>query len=650
MLLLGGIQVKNGKRLIGVIISDVTAEFQSRLMSGIIEQANEYQYNVAVFSTFIREEGTTEHKHGEYNIFKLINFNQFDGIIFVPDTIRMDGVVKELEENLLKYCICPVISVNMNDSCFPKIATDEVGEFKNIVNHFIQDHKFTRINCLTGPKGTSAAMNRLEGYMEALRENNLPIEPNRIYFGDFWRFSGRDFVNQFLNSKELLPEVVICANDYMAISVCDALKDVEIRVPEDICVSGYDNIIEAGLNTPSITTYKTPIERIGKRAVKYIYEKINHITNVDESLIYGDIVLGESCGCASLKEPYTIKRDKNYQFELDTVKEDFSVINLMGENLTEVSNLQDFFISLSEHIYLLKNYKDFYLCLCDDWEATEPNKEYGESPYLKDGYTSNMRLEIAVKDREYIKDHYDFPLEDMLPALYDVDDTTKTFYFVPVHFKDRCFGYCAITFQDNKRVYDYNYRAWVRNISNALEFVRVQNNLKWCYDKLDDISVRDALTGIYNRRGFDRYAGSIFDKCVKEQTPFILLLGDLDNLKEINDLCGHVEGDTALIHVAKAFQSIEFGNPVYARIGGDEFVTVLQGDYSKQQIKNYKIQIQSYLDDLNKNNTFPFSVYISIGIFHGIPTMDTTINECITIADKKMYIEKQMKKSNSISI
>jgi diguanylate cyclase (GGDEF)-like protein len=641
--------LKSGKKLIGVILSDAASEFQRRLISGIIAQAKEYQYNVAIFSTFVRDEGTYEHRYGEYNIFKLVNFNRFDGIIFAPDTIRMNGVAKEIEDKLRLSCKCPIISVNMNDSCFAKVPIDEVGEFKNIVNHFIHEHKFTRINCLTGPKESKAARHRLEGYMQALSEHNIPIEQDRIYYGDFWRFSGREFVDKFMNSKDLLPEAVVCANDYMAISVCDALKDYGIRVPEDICVSGYDNIIEASLNTPSITTYKTPVERIGKRAVKYIYEKINLITQEDESIIYGDIVLGESCGCGNAKEPYTKKQDKNYQFELDTIKEDFSVINLIGENLIEVSNLQDFFISLSEHIYLLKDYKDFYLCLCDNWEAINQTTEPSESPYLKDGYTSNMRLEIAVKNREYIKDHYVFPLEDMLPALYDNDETTNTFYFVPVHFKDRAFGYCAITFQDEMRVYDYNYRAWVRNISNSLEFVRVQNNLRWCYDKLDDISVRDALTGIYNRRGFDRYAGSIFDNCVKDQKPFMLLLGDSDNLKQINDLCGHVEGDTALINFAKAFQSINVPNSIYARIGGDEFVAVLQGDYTKQQVEYYKDQIQAYLADLNSRKMYPFSIYISIGIYYGVPTRDTTINDCITIADKKMYIEKQMKKNDSIS-
>ena len=638
--------VKSKRKLIGVILSDATAEYSEMLLKGIIAQAKEYDYNVAVFSTFIKDAGAKKHKIGEQNIFNLPNYNKFDGIIFSPDTIKIEGVAAEIEEDLRKNCKCPVVCADISMSSFLKVPTDEAKDFKQIVNHFIKVHGFTRINCLTGPKGSTPSELRLEGYMDALRENNILIEPSRISYGDFWRDAGKAFVDNIMSSQDLLPQAIVCGNDYMAITVCNKLKEYGVRVPEDICVSGYDNVKEASLNTPSITTLKTPIESIGGRAVRYIHEIIRGVEVKDNSVLYGDLVMAESCGCGgnNLHMHNCMSSEKNYQYELDTAKDNFTDINLMGEDLIGASTLDDFLNGIREHLCLLLDYSDFYLCLCEDWDTIGQNEDSEDMPYIKVGYSKNMTIELEMENQIYKESHITFPVEDMLPALQEENETMRTFFFVPIHFKDRCYGYAVLTYGDQVKIFDFTYRSWARNINNTLEFVRVQNNLRWCYNRLDQVSVRDALTGIYNRRGFDRYAEDIYNSCIVRQKPFILLLGDLDNLKMINDHYGHLEGDNAIISVAKAFQSIDAENCVYARLGGDEFALVFRGDYTDNQITSYKQDIHKYMEDLNKFNKYPYSASISIGMYYGIPTYENRINDCINIADKRMYVEKNKKK------
>lgn len=610
-----------------------------------MKAANEYDYNVAIFSTFIKAEGTTKHKIGEKNIFKLPNYQAFDGIIVVPDTIRLEGVASEVISDILKTSKCPVVCGDMFFAPIHHIPMDEVADFKHIVEHFIHVHGFTRINCLTGPQGVLQSELRLTGYKSALEENEIPFEEGRVWYGDFWRQSGKDMVEDMLKSNMPLPEAIVCANDYMAITVCEALKEKGIRVPEDICVSGYDNVREANLNTPSITTVMPPLEDIGRRCVSYIHEMLVGMP-VDNSKLYGSIVFAESCGC-KFDNPYDkniLMKEKNYQYVLDNMKDDFTVMNLMGENLNGVSTLDELLKGLCEHTYLLKDYKDFYLCLCNSWDAVGEDEE--EGTYLVSGYTDTMSLELSYENKEYVNGKQEFPLGLMLPDLYKEHDSNKIYYFVPLHFKDRCFGYAVFSFGNQIKILDYTFRSWVRNINNSLEFVRVQNNLRWCYDRLDEIAIRDALTGIYNRRGLERYIHSIFNQCVENKLPFIMMIGDLDNLKRINDEFGHLEGDRALLQVTKAFKSLRLNDAIFARTGGDEFVLVINSNKSIEEVNQLKEKIYSYLDCLNEDKKYPYPVAISIGIYYDIPKEGSSINECHCIADRNMYIEKKKRKGN----
>ncbi len=638
--------MKKKRKLIGVLLSEVTGEYREHLLRGIITQAKEYDYNVAVFATFVKVEGTYGHNQGEANIFQLPNYDKFDGIIFAPDTIRVDGASARVEADLHKRCKCPVICADMGVSSFPRIPKDDREDMRRLVNHFIKDHGFRSINCLTGPRTFTEAELRLQGYKDALAENNIPIDINRIRYGDFWRDSGVGFVDDIMNGLIPFPEAIVCTNDYMAITVCNTLEEYGLRVPDDVCVSGYDNIKAARHNSPTITTVEMPIADIGRRSVKAIHEVISGIEDRDDSVLHGELILGESCGCINSEEnrKNAFEKAVNYQLELEGAKEDFYAMSIMGENLIGISDLGEFFIGLKRHFDLLKDYNEFYLCLCEDWDGKNEDNDC----YRRNGYSDNMIQELAVKNQQFILEKNVFPSKEMLPALFAETEHRRTFYFVPVHFKDRCFGYAVLAYRDNFKSFDFTYRSWIQNINNSLEFVRVQNNLRWCYDRLDEIAVSDALTGIYNRRGFDRYAGNIFTHCVEEQKPFLLLIGDLDNLKRINDNFGHTEGDRALITVAEAFKSIRDDNAVYARIGGDEFVTVLNGDYTKEQAEQYKQKIYQYLDSINRENRYPYLIGTSIGIYYGIPDAEMSINDCIDTADKLMYTEKHKKKHEFI--
>lgn len=636
------------RRLIGVMLSDATAEYPRNVLKGIMEQAKVLDYNVAVFSSFIRSEGSERHQVGDMKIFQLPNYNMLDGVIILPDSIHLKDTLEKIKVDLSKNCSCPVICADMTDGNWIKIPTNEEKDFMEIVEHFITEHKFTKINCLTGVKGSVQAELRLEGYKKALVKYNIEIDDTRIMYGDFWKDSGKLFVEKMMLDKENLPEAIVCANDYMAIAVCEALKEYGYRVPEDICVSGFDNIREAVLNHPSIATIRSPQKEIGMRAVRFIHKYYEGKVQ-DSSILYGELLVGESCGCNKISyySKESLIQRKNFQAVINNMRSEISELNLMRETLVGVDSMEEFFQRLNEKVYLIKGYKDFYLCLNDDWNdnSGDVTTSYiNENWTSKNYYTDRMNVQVLHKNKLFVSNNTSFKTSDMLSALWEETENMNTYFFVPVHFEARTYGYAVVTYEDKSKIYDYDLRSWISNISTCLEIQRIQNNLRWYHDQVENLAIRDTLTGVYNRRGLDKYSKHIFLEAIEYKKYFSMFVVDLDNLKWINDNHGHQEGDNALLMVTETFLRLPSELGVFARTGGDEFVYIFSHEMNKESIIEFKRKIQNNLRDISLENSNGYMVSISIGIYYGIPSSTMDISDCHSIADKSMYYEKVRKK------
>lgn len=94
------------------------------------------------------------------------------------------------------------------------------------------------------------------------------------------------------------------------------------------------------------------------------------------------------------------------------------------------------------------------------------------------------------------------------------------------------------------------------------------------HERLYDMSLRDELTGLYNRRGFFTLSEHLLKTAIRQQKGLFMLYGDLDGLKGINDILGHQKGDCALINIANILKEICRDSDIIARLGGDEFVVM----------------------------------------------------------------------------
>ena len=161
-------------------------------------------------------------------------------------------------------------------------------------------------------------------------------------------------------------------------------------------------------------------------------------------------------------------------------------------------------------------------------------------------------------------------------------------------------------------------------------------------DVLHLLSLTDELTGLYNRRGFFALAEHHLKKIKRKGTKNFLFYADLDNLKGINDSCGHLEGDMAIKAFAEILKSTFRESDVIARIGGDEFV-IFPVPLTETEEGSIVRRLQDTLDSHNLNGEHEYRLSFSYGIAHCNPEMNCNIDELLASADELMYSHKNQK-------
>jgi len=160
------------------------------------------------------------------------------------------------------------------------------------------------------------------------------------------------------------------------------------------------------------------------------------------------------------------------------------------------------------------------------------------------------------------------------------------------------------------------------------------------HQELEELSLRDPLTGLYNRRGFWLLAEQSLRLAKRNGRESVLLLADVDRLKTINDAHGHLAGDQALCLVARAFVAAMRESDIIARLAGDEFVA-LAVEAHPPGIPSLIGRFRGCLHDQRRTTEGTADLTVSIGSAPFDPTSSPTLEELMDAADKAMYVEKR---------
>lgn len=626
---------------IAILITALDADGQAEMLKGIEESAKSKGYNVAVFLWFTGAFEKDKHNSGEINIIDLPDLTLFDGIILFDNALHIEKNRKKIEA-LLEEVDCPIVCIGCKMKDAPQIRTDTYTAMHELVEHYVVKHGMRRIHFVKGVKGNADAEARYRAYEDVLTENGIPIVPERISQGDFYVTGAEQAAREILQSKLPFPEAIVCANDIMASTICSKLMEKGYRVPEDVAISGYDCTLEGQMQYPKLTTVRMRSKELGKVACETLVDMLDGKNVEKEILLPDEVIYGESCGCQFTET--TRGMHMIYGGAGIIQRKLIHQMIRLEKNIIAATTYNEWLEALKEFIAQI-NPPEFYYCVNDDFQENIFEKAMMEQEEMSGeerlAYSPVVKVLLAYQNGIF-KNRSDFESRYAFEDLFRDTEKGKLYIFSPVHYLDRTFGY--FVFVDSSfPVGNQLYVSWLINMGDFIENIRKQSLLRNAMKQLDDMYIRDPLTGVYNRFGMNRFFAEIKRKYLTSSHTYLQIsFIDVDDLKAINDKYGHEEGDYIISTTAEILQNV---NKKYyvIRYGGDEFI-VMGTVSSEKDIAEYWQKVDEEIEAHNRNCKRQSTLSISYG--YDIFKLDakTYLEDCIHVTDEKMYIVKKEKK------
>lgn len=294
----------NSTRKIGLVISDITNPFFTAVARGVEDEIGRHRYNTILCNTDEIPEREEAYLH-------LLATQQVDGLIIAPTGVRSETLIELAESDV------PIVQLDRTspDLQAPLVGVNnEEGAYQAIRYLIGLGHR--RIAYLMSLETISTQLERLEGWKQALREANLPVDDELIVRADP-RFYGIQLghgdsvvrpaphqpampsayeVLQGLLRLPQHPSAVFVASNQLTLGTLYAFKECGLRFPEDISLISFDDHDWAPLFSPPLTVVRQPTYRLGQTAAHLLMQMINGERVQTPPPLSVELVVRASCG------------------------------------------------------------------------------------------------------------------------------------------------------------------------------------------------------------------------------------------------------------------------------------------------------------------------------------------------------------------
>ncbi len=279
--------VTNKNNTIGLFIlsrqgSHIKEEtFALRIIAGILDEASKSDYDIVLFST---DSDLLDKK----SYIKLCKGRRVAGAIFTG--LRLD----DPHLNEIKNASFPIsiIDTYIEGKNINYISTDNKLGIQKALDHLWElGHR--RIAMINGHKNAQVSKLRYNAYKEYLQERGL-FDKNLVISSDFTKIGGYQSAIKILGWGKR-PTAIFAASDLMAFGVIEAFKENKIKVPQDISIIGFDNIVTSAHIEPKLTTVGQNPFNMGKAAVDLILEHLSGESKKKKIILDPEVIIRDSC-------------------------------------------------------------------------------------------------------------------------------------------------------------------------------------------------------------------------------------------------------------------------------------------------------------------------------------------------------------------
>lgn len=290
---------------IGLVLDILDEEYQISMYKGMKKRAEELGIEFVCFQL-----EHTQFKPGSfiYN-FHYNNLLNVDGLVIltavITDHYRLHNQndIQEIWGNI------PVISAGQIIEGIPSINISTESSMKKIVEHLIIDHNHKNLMFVGGLENHKDNIEREQVFKKSI-EHYKKIIPDLNYTtirGNFTEGGAFEAISSYTKKKDNLKiDAIVCANDNMAIGINKYLKINKTKlISENCAITGFDDIPQAKLEMPPLTTVRQPMKKMGTIAIDSIIKLINGEELPPVTTIHTDLIIRESCNCKPSRQNKT---------------------------------------------------------------------------------------------------------------------------------------------------------------------------------------------------------------------------------------------------------------------------------------------------------------------------------------------------------
>lgn len=255
-------------QMVALLIADISNGFYHPIARAIQDVARKHDYEVLI--------SNSDHLYeNEKHFCEIVARRSVDGVIMVPIHLTLADIDQFIKETNAPVSI---LGSHLDHPDVDVVYVDDERATYEGTRWMITERGYGSIGFVGVTDDLPPGPRRYRGYERALNEAGLQVDPRFVFQGDFTMESGVEAAHQLLKVGEL-PRALFVLNDLMAIGVMLTLQEAGLQIPDDIAVMGFDNIPEAKIVRPGLTTIGQDAREIGTHLAEALFDRIEHPEN-----------------------------------------------------------------------------------------------------------------------------------------------------------------------------------------------------------------------------------------------------------------------------------------------------------------------------------------------------------------------------------
>jgi DNA-binding LacI/PurR family transcriptional regulator len=280
----------NSSEILGIIIPDIQNPYFTSVVRGIEDMAYTHQMNVLLCNT-------DDDPLKQENYLRVLRAERAAGVVLAASFGIRAEAIQELQNAGIPIVLIDRLVPNLE---IDAVLVDNVQGSYMATLHLV-DLGHQRIGLIVGDQELTPGFQRYQGYQQALRDSGIRLEPEYIRIGHFKIESGYRLAKDLLQLP-VPPDAIFAASNLISLGVLKAVREMNLRIPEDVAVVGFDDMVWANELYAPLTTVAQPMYEVGQEAARLLFQRQSDpAIPVRTIMLRASLIVRESCGAHILK-------------------------------------------------------------------------------------------------------------------------------------------------------------------------------------------------------------------------------------------------------------------------------------------------------------------------------------------------------------